>query len=176
MLTIFSSSREVREQSLSRRDGPTGTPPLGTYPPENPSPGAHASGAHSTEYHPPSEETKPLLQAGKKPTELPKPKGSNVKQMAANFIVGTAATMTGLSILKGITGSSSSAPVTSSTDSTSQNPQSQSTYPPSSTSTQSNQPQGYGQQYQGQYRNQQRGVDHGKRADFFREPHSSHGL
>jgi hypothetical protein len=27
-----------------------------------------------------------------------------------------------------------------------------------------------------QYQNQQRSVDHGKRADFFGEPHSSHGL
>lgn len=168
------SSREVREQSLSRRDPPPSAPPPGHNPPE---------------YYP-SEESKPLLQGSSaQPVRVtvktsqaapPKPnvpKGSNLKQYAINFLVGTAATMAGASILKAIWSGSSSAPATSSTASTSstssanQNPQSQSTYPYSSTQTQT---QGYGPyqgqtqgQYQGQYQNQQRDVDHGKDADFF---------
>jgi len=136
------SSREVREQSLSRRDPTFGTTP----PPTGP------GGSPGTD-NPPTEPVK-VKDPEAVLSKVPKPKGTNPKQLALNFLVGTAATMAGVSILKEITGafSKNNAASSSSTSSANQNP---STYP----STPQN---GYGQ-----YQNQQRAVDHGKRADIF---------
>jgi hypothetical protein len=153
LLTIFSSSREVRELSLSRRDDPLEKPPPAGTP------------LAGTDSHPVAHPYYPPAEPGKVPPKDAAPKGSNLKSYAFNFVVGTAATMAGLSILNAITGPSRSAPATSSTTST------------SSPSSGYQNPQSYsnpGPQYQ--YQNQQRSVDHGKRADFFGEPHSSHGL
>jgi hypothetical protein len=100
------------------------------------------------------------------------PKGSNWKTYGMNFLVGTAATMVGASILKSIMGPPDSESgiglvIGSSPSSGDQNPQPYSNPGPG--------PQ-YQQYQYGQYQNQRRSVDHGKRADFFGEPHSSHGL
>ena len=219
LLIIFSSSREVREQSLSRRDltdPPPNTPPPGYRPPNTPPPGYRPPGYRPPGYPPQEPETKPMLpgntvpsdreQLGPPPTDVPPPRGSNAKplhikikvntapapkktfmppkgsnarQYLTNFLVGTAATMTGATILKWITGSSgfsSSAP----SSSANQNSQSNS-YPPPASYTSSSTPSGqYGSGVgavgPGQYQNQQRDVDHGKRAGSFGELHSSHGL
>jgi hypothetical protein len=106
------------------------------------------------------------------PPKEPVAHGSNAKTFAMNFLVGTAATMAGASILKQLTGAFSPSPATSSTSPANQNPQSNS-YPPSTY------PQGYGPNQQngnGPYQNQRRAVDHGKRGDFLGEPHASFGL
>ena len=188
MLTIFSSSREVREQSLSRREDPPETahtplgtpppatpyPPPGHPPPEHPPIGYPPPGYRPPESGGPPEPGKHSMEseAGPPQKESKGSKGSTVKSLAFNFLVVTAATMVGASIIKAITGpsESSSPPATSSDSQDSQYQQ---------TSTQSG-PTQYGNGYQYQqgsyYQNQRRGVDHDKRADFFGEPHSSHGL
>jgi hypothetical protein len=101
--------------------------------------------------------------------------GVNMKQLALNFVVGITSSLFAASIFEDMTGSFKSAPATSSTSSANQNAQHNSynsTYPSGSTLT----PRSGQTQYEYvQYPNQQRAVDHGKRADFFGEPHSSHG-
>jgi hypothetical protein len=200
LLTIFSSSREVREQSLSRRENPpsgtppfetppSGTSPSGTPPFETPPSGTSPFGTPPSGTPPPQDGPGGPPESGKPPTEpvkdlqaaLPKeptPKGTNVKSLALNFLVGTVATMAGVSILKGITGGFSSNTPASPTSSANQNTPASSTssanqntqYQSTSGSTLTPQ-SGYTQN-----QNQQRAVDHGKRADIFGEPHSSHGL
>ncbi|KAN0107169.1 hypothetical protein V8E52_010476, partial [Russula decolorans] len=111
---------------------------------------------------------KPPTEPGKEPPKVPVAKGSNAKTLALQFLVGTAATMAGASILKEITAGFSSPAATSSPSPATQNPPSDSYAPTYSSGSP-------GPQY-GQYQNQQRAVDHGKRADFFGEPHSGHDL
>jgi len=153
------SSREVREQSLSRRDGTPG---------------------HGSEYSSPGTDPKQAdhVPPGKSVEDRPvtPPKGgSSLRSLGSyviNFVVGTAATMAAISILKGLTGSGSnnSAAAAGSHGSTNQNAQYQSgypqyqsttTYPPGPTPTSQNGQTQYGQQ------NQQRAVGHSKRTDIF---------
>ena len=161
MLTIFSPSREVREQSLSRReDLPQSIrPPL----PEHP-----------------VQPAKPPTEPGKGPEAEP-PKiavgsgsGVNMKQVALNFVVGITSSLFAASIFQDMTSRSvpatSSATSTSSTSSADQDAQ----YNSYKSTPQSGQTQ---YEY-GQYPSEQRAVDHGKRADSgsFGELHSSYGL
>jgi hypothetical protein len=118
----------------------------------------------------------PPTEPGKGPEAEPPKKaegtGLNAKLLAVNFVMGITTSLFAASIFEDMTGSYKSAPATSSTTSSSSTSSSNqnSQYNSGSTSTaQSGQTQYYGN---GQYPNQQRAVDHGKRADFFGEPHS----
>ena len=100
-----------------------------------------------------------------------------MKTYALNFAVGLAATMTGVSILKSITGSGSNNAGASAGDQVYQSPSytsgSQIVQTPSSSSQSSTNTQASGPN---QYQSQRRAVSHSKRADIFGEPNLSHGL
>jgi hypothetical protein len=152
LLTIFSYSREVRELSLSRRDDPSEKPPPAGTP-------VAGTDSHPVAYpyypphYPPSE-------PGRVP---PNHLSSKVKTFA--LIVGAAplVVLAAPMIWNLMTAPLDRAYATSSPSSGYQNPQSHSN------------PAG-GPGPGPQYQNQQRSVDHGKRADFFGEPHSSQSL
>ena len=144
---------------------PSGYPQPGTRPPpEGPPPEGE-----------PPKETDPLL---KQPLNAVEKGGGGWKKQVTNFVVGMVATMTGVSILKGIwgsgAGSGSSAPAPILTTSTVPNDQ----YPSYPSTLQSGLPSS---QY-GQNQGQRRAVGHGKVADVFGESLSwalsprSHGL
>jgi hypothetical protein len=148
LLTIFSSSREVRELSLSRRDDPSEKPPPAGTP-------LAGTDSHPVAYpyYPPAEPGRvPLLQSKMRyiplfiPLALLAPPIWNLMTAPWNNAY-----------------DASWATSTSSPSSGYQNPQSHSN------------PAG-GPGPGPQYQNQQRSVDHGKRADFFGEPHSSQSL
>jgi hypothetical protein len=174
VLTIFSSSREVWEQSLSRRDDLPES--IRLLLPENSVQPANPPTEPSKE-----PEAEPLKNAAGSTVG----KGSNVnlKQVALNFVVGISSSLFAASIFQDLnlrslpaTNSTTSTSSTSSADQNAQDNSYKSTDPPGSTLT----PQSGQTQYieYRQYPSQQRAVDHGKRADSesFGEPHSSHGL
>ena len=180
MLTIFRFSKEDQEQSLSRRDVPGSasgsTVPPGTPPPDHPPPGHPPQGSPPPDYRPngPPPEAGPPKGPDGSLKELPKEppkveaKGSNVKTYALNFLVGTVATMAGVSILKGLGGlgsSKSSAAASSSTT------------PPTPIQTSDPNAPSYVpypnyMQYQNSGQQSQRRAVDRKRVDFFGEPHS----
>ncbi len=144
---MFSSSRAVREQSLSRRDpGQTSeTQPL-----------LHNTDPHNAQYADPHN----AQSADPHKAVAAPPKTSTWKSTAGKltvkFAVGTLATMAGISLLRSMTGSGSSSqtstPPTSTTSTTNPN---QATYYPSTP----NRPTGY----------QRRALDKGLPADIFGE-------
>ena len=91
-----------------------------------------------------------------------------------NFAVGVAATMTGVSILKQITGSGSNNAVAANYGTATNNGATNPT-PEWGSNTPNQSPPGP-TSGPNQYQNQRRAVGHSKRADIFGEPNSSHGL
>jgi hypothetical protein len=113
----------------------------------------------------------PPTEPGNRPeAELPEKavgRGVNGKQLALNFAVGVASSLFAASAFEDMTAGSRRAPATSSANQNAQYNSYNSTYPSGSTLT----PQSGQTQYEyGQHPNQQRAVDHGRRADFFGEP------
>ena len=100
----------------------------------------------------------------------PKTGGPGWRGHALNFLIGTAATMTAITVLKAMSGSGSTTAAAPSQDD--QSSSSQSSYYPTSTYPSTYQ-SGQNQYGYGQYQSQ---PDRGKRADLFGEPHSSYGL
>jgi hypothetical protein len=144
LLTVFSSSSEVPEQSLSRREDPT-PPPL-----------YHEQGHPMQPGYPPGDAKHILILSLPGQAKPPKANGwGNIK----TFLMGTAATMAGLTILDALPwnrhSTQSSAPAPSLM--TSSSPITTAPYNQYSPSPSTGQPQ---------YQYQQRAVDHGKRTDF----------
>ena len=158
LLTIYSSSREVWEQSLSRREKNPPTPPTPPLESEN----ARLLQQGSENSAPPDHPPEGSPPGGVSPKETPKPVvdgGGGFKKAALNFAIGIAATMTGVSILNWWKGS------TSKSSASSQSP----TNPTTPTGSGMSTPQNSGYQNTGQYQSQRRTVDR-KRADIFGEP------
>jgi hypothetical protein len=166
LLIIFSLSREIREQSLSRRDEFDGLSPLDLFlltsdgPSPRPPPSYRPPGQPSPYYRPQAPSNK--ISAVSKP-----PAGKSFKKYALIAMGVAAVSAIGISLYKGMAGDGSS--------SNSGAPPPSSTPSPSSASFTNSNPTTI-TQINGQDQNQRRAVDHGKRVDFFGEPHLSHGL